>query len=78
MMRRSPSTTVVNLSRAFMLSLVRAFATALVAVAAMRDCTFDPDAAAWDSNAATTSDTSRGSTRPRGSTWSAIWRIDSR
>ena len=46
MKRRSPSTTVVNLSSAFIVSLVRALATTLLAVAAMRASALEPVVAA--------------------------------
>ncbi len=78
MMRRSPSTTVVNLSRAFRLSLVRALAIALVAVAAMCDSTFDPEAAAWACRSATTADTSTWKYQTSRFERLAICRIDSR
>ena len=42
MKRRSPSTTVHSLSTAFIVSLVRALATTLPAVAAMRASAFEP------------------------------------
>jgi len=76
MMRRSPSTTCVNLSRAFMLSLVRAFSTSFVAVAAICACAFEPDA--WDSSNVTTSATSTWKYQTSRFDMVAIWRIDSR
>ena len=57
-MTRSPSTTVVNLSTAFIESFVRALAASLEAVAAMWASAFDPVAAACVSSRWMTSSTS--------------------
>ena len=78
MMRRSPSTTSVNLSSAFMLSFVRAFSTALVAVATMWACAFEPEVAAWVSSAESTSATSTWEYQTSRFDIVAICRIDSR
>ena len=78
MMRRWPSTTVVSLSSAFMLSLVRALAIALVAVAAMCDCAFDPEAPALACRSAMTSDTSTWKYQTSRFDMVAICCIDSR
>ena len=78
MMRRSPSTTWVNLSSARWLSLVCALATSLVAVAAICACFFEPEVAAWDSSDATTSDASTWKYQTSRFDMVAIWRIDSR
>ena len=77
MMPRSPSTTWVSLSSAFMESFVRAFSTSFVAVAAMRAC--DLGARRRPPGLQQREDlrhVSTWSTRPRGSTSSAIWRMD--
>ncbi len=78
MMTRSPSTTWVSLSSAFMLSLVRALSMTFVTLAAMRASTFEPDVAAWDSSPASTSATSTWEYHTSRFDMVAIWRIDSR